>query len=317
MKKLGGNGLSGTFKRMIDMIDNSQSPEIICDGDSWTFGCEIADPNIAKRYPIGTHPGVYDFFPENDAYRIPKIFSTHLANLLNIPVTNLSWPADDNGTILRRTINYISQKYLATNLPTDNLFVIIGWTSPERNSFWYKDENISQLFRLWPQVKHFDAAAQEKFWEIYVSYLWNSEEYIPRYVLNVLQLQNFCDANNIKWLCFNSFYQTPNASPGQWHDLNIRDEVSNLKNRIGGHEYHQTLNPLERKNHINDYSALWDSINSVRFYKKDQPNNTFKSYIEDPINNVNPTLTGWHPSPEGHEAWANELVRYIKTNNLL
>ena len=110
MKKLGENGLNGTSKRMIDMIDNNPTPEIICDGDSWVFGSEIADPNIVTRYSSDTHPGVYDFFPENDAYRIPKIFSTHLANLLNIPVTNLSWPADDNGTILRRTINYISQK---------------------------------------------------------------------------------------------------------------------------------------------------------------------------------------------------------------
>lgn len=317
MTKLGENGLNGISKRMIDTVDDTIPAEIICDGDSWTFGCEIADPDIAKIYPRDTHPGKYDFVKENDSYRTPKIFSSHLSKLLNAPVTNLSWPADDNGTILRRTINYISQKYLANNIPTDNLFVIIGWTSPERNSFWYKDENLSYLFRLWPQVPHFDAPAQEKFWELYVAYLWNEEEYIPRYVLNVLQLQNFCRVNNIKWLCFNAFYQTPNESPNGWNDLDIKEEVKNLKNRIGGHEYHQTSNPLKRITHSNDYSALWDSIDSVRFYKKDQPNNTFKSYIEDPVNNVVTPLTGWHPSPEGHEAWANELARYIKSNNLL
>jgi len=27
-------------------------------------------------------------------------------------VTNLSWPADDNGTILRRTIAYITSNYI-------------------------------------------------------------------------------------------------------------------------------------------------------------------------------------------------------------
>ena len=239
-----------------------------------------------------------------------------LAKHLNVPVTNLSWPADDNGTILRRTINYISQKYLANNLPTDQLFVIIGWTSPERNSFWYKDHELSHLFRLWPQVKHFDAVAQEKFWELYVAYLWNAEEYIPRYVLNVLQLQSFCNDNNIKWMCFNSFYQTPNANPNDWQDLSVKDEVKKLKYKLGGHQYHQTSNPLQRKHHSNDYSALWASIDPIRFYKKDQPNNTFKSYIEDPTNNVSQPLTGWHPSPEGHEAWAKELTRYIKKNKL-
>ena len=318
MKKLGENGLSGISKRLIDRFESSVAPsEVICDGDSWVFGCEIVNPKIAKKYSENTHPGAYDFLKGNDSYRIPRIFSTHLANLLDIPVTNLSWPADDNGTILRRTINYISQKYLANNIPTDNLFVIIGWSSPERNSFWYKDSQLSEPFRVWPQVPHFASKEQEKFWELYVSYLWNAEEYIPRYVLNVLQLQNFCTANNIKWMCFNAFYQTPNESPNGWNDLEIKKEIKKLKHRIGDHVYQKSTDPLKRITHTNDYSALWNSIDPVRFYKKDQPNTTFKSYIEDPANNVNPPLTGWHPSPEGHKAWAIELARYIKANNLL
>lgn len=303
--------MTGTYK-------TNPEPEIICDGDSWVFGCEIVDPSLKSMYPPNTHPGAYDFLKENDGYRIPKIFTTHLANLLNTPVTNLSWPADDNGTILRRVINYISQEYLAKNISTDNIFVIVGWTSPERNSFWYKeDESTSRLFRLWPQVKHFDFPAQEEFWKIYVSYLWNAEEYIPRYILNVLQFQNFCKTNNIKWLCFNSFYQTPGESPEKWEDLNLVNELTKLKNKLGGHEYHKSSDPFNRKIHTNDYIGLWSSIDPVRFYKKDSPNNTFKSFIEDPKNNVAQPLTGWHPSPEGHEAWAYELVKYIKDNSLL
>ena len=307
--------MNGISKQSTDLV-NSTSPEVICDGDSWVFGCEIVDPELSSTYPFSTHPGAYDYLKENDYYRVPKIFPSHLAKLLNVPVTNLSWPADDNGTILRRTINYISQKYLANNLSTEKLFVIIGWTSPERNSFWYKDNKLSHLFRLWPQVEHFDAPAQKSFWELYVTYLWNEEEYIPRYVLNVLQLQNFCQSNNIKWMCFNSFYQTPNANPWDWQDLKITDEVSRLQGKIGAHVYQQSTNPLDRKTHSNDYSALWNSIDSVRFYKKDHINNTFKSYIEDTNNSVSTPLTGWHPSPEGHEAWAKELVRYIKEHKL-
>ena len=98
---------------------------------------------------------------------------------------------------------------LAKNVPTDDLFVIIGWSSPERHSFWYKDDKFNGAFRLWPQVQYFDRPPQEDFWKLYVTYLWNREEYLPRYVMNVLQFQNFCDSNNIKWLCFNAFYQTP------------------------------------------------------------------------------------------------------------
>ena len=86
--------------------------KIICDGDSWVFGSEIADPEISKKYPVNTHPGAYDYLEENDNYRIPKIFPTHLGKIMDADVTNLSWPADDNGTIIRRTINYITKTLL-------------------------------------------------------------------------------------------------------------------------------------------------------------------------------------------------------------
>jgi len=197
----------------MSLINSLEKPkqrrEIICDGDSWTFGCEIVDPKLARKHASDTHPGAYDFEEANDAYRTSKIFPTYLAEILDTDVTNLSWPADDNGTILRRTIDYITNKYIANNLSTENLFVIVGWSSPERNSFWYKDENISMPFRLWPQVPHFDAPAQSKIWDLYVAYMWHPEEYIRRFIFDVVQLQNFCKAHNIKWMCFNSFYQVP------------------------------------------------------------------------------------------------------------
>ena len=60
------------------MIGISDKLEIITDGDSWVFGSEIADPELAKRYPPNTHPGAYDYLEENNIYRIPRIFSTHL-----------------------------------------------------------------------------------------------------------------------------------------------------------------------------------------------------------------------------------------------
>jgi len=289
--------------------------EIVTDGDSWVFGCEIMDPAITMAK--GAHPGQYDYKEDNDSYRIPKIFPTHLSTLLNANVTNLGYPADDNGSILRRTMTYIADEYLAKGKSVDNLFVIIGWSSPERNSFWYKDENISWAFRLWPQVEHFQAEPQREFWKLYVQYLWHSEEYIPRYVLNVLDFQNFCNVNNIKWMCFNSFYQTPKKNVTEWEDLDIRQELLKIKNKVGNYSYNQTTTGTNRLYKNIDYTGLWNLVDPIRFYKKDQPKNTFKSFIEDPTNNINPVLNGWHPSPESHLAWAHELTRYIKENNLL
>ncbi len=285
---------------------------IICDGDSWVFGSEIADPQISKKYDGNVHPGKYDWIAENDSFRIPKIFTTHLGDLLNADVVNLAWPADDNDTIINRTISYITSNYLSKGLPTDDLFVIVGWSSPERNSFWYKDENLSAKFRLWPQVQHFDAPAQKDFWDLYVTYLWNPEEYLPRYVMNVLQLQNFCEANKIKWMCFNSFYQTPGKQPWEWSDLNVREELKKL--HLNGTEFYSTKTN-KRGVYNYEYVSLWDTIDSIKFYKKDENNNTFKSFMEE--KNIEPIYNGWHPSPSSHKIWAEELVNYITKNNLI
>ena len=290
----------------------SKKLKIICDGDSWVFGCEIADPNISMRYDGTVHPGKYDYLEENDWYRIPNIFTTHLAKMMDAEVTNLAWPADDNTSILNRTITYISSEYLAKGRSTEDLFVIVGWSSPERNSFWYKDDKLNNKFRLWPQVQHFDAPAQKEFWDLYVTYLWNAEEYLPRYVMNVVQLQNFCVANNIKWMCFNAFYQTPGKIPTDWNDLDVRTELHQLM--LHAAPYHKTTDNI-RKHYNYEYVSLWDTIDTVRFYKKDKPKNTFKSFME--ASGVVPAYYGWHPSPESHEIWAAELKRYILENNLL
>lgn len=286
--------------------------KIICDGDSWVFGCEIVDPNISKRYNKDIYVGNYDYIEENDSYRIPRIFSSYLKEKMDADIINLSWPADDNGTILNRIITFITKEYINKNIPTDDLFVIVGWSSPERNFFWYKDDKMSHRFRLWPQVPLFENEAQKDFWELYVSYLWNPEEYIPRYVMNVIQFQNFCKVNNIKWLCFNSFYQTPNKCPLEWKNLDVKNNLISLK--LDSASYHDS-NYENRKYHSFEYLSLWNLVDNIRFYKKDSDNNTFKSFIENA--NIDPIYYGWHPSPESHEIWANELFEYINKNNLL
>ena len=126
---------------MNDKLENmSDKLEIICDGDSWTFGSEIISPeHELKHGEDGKHVGVYDYYEENDSYRIPRTWPSFLEKKLNATVRNISWPADDNVTILNRTISHITSQYLAKGKSTDNLLVMVGWSSPERNYFWYND----------------------------------------------------------------------------------------------------------------------------------------------------------------------------------
>jgi len=290
------------------------SKTFICNGDSWVFGSEILEPNLNGTLKNGQHVTAIDYMPDNDAYRCPRIFSSYLAEIADATSINISWPADDNTTILYRTMDFVTNKYLKENKSTENLMIIIGWSSPERNSFWYDDGKLSMLFRLWPNVQHFDSDLQKKFWDIYTRCIWNPQEYMRRYVHTIINFQNWCIANNLKWLCFNSFQQVRNLNIDEWEDLNVRTEIEALTHRLGGYEYHVSNNSNVRQREHYDLTTLWDQVDSVRFYKKDQENNTFKSFITE--HNKTNTFNGWHPSPESHKIWAQELWSYIKENNL-
>lgn len=286
----------------------------ICNGDSWVFGSEILDPSQEKTLANGKHVTAIDYLPENDSYRCPRIFSSYLAEIADATSINISWPADDNTTILYRTMDFVTNNYISQGKSTENLMIIVGWSSPERNSFWYDDGQLSMLFRLWPNVKHFDSVLQRQFWQIYTRCIWNPQEYIRRYVHTIINFQNWCIANNLKWLCFNSFQQVKHLNIDEWVDLNVRAEIEALTNRLGGYQYHVSNDSNVRKNATHDLLSLWDQVDSIRFYKKDQVNNTFKSFITQ--HNATNTFNGWHPSPESHEIWAHELWSYIRENNL-
>jgi hypothetical protein len=286
----------------------------ICNGDSWVFGSEILDPDQQKTLKNGQHVTAIDYLPNNDAYRCPRIFSSYLAEIADATSINISWPADDNTTILYRTMDYVTNNYLREGKSTENLMIIIGWSSPERNSFWYDDGKLSRLFRLWPNVQNFDSALQKQFWDIYTRCIWNPQEYMRRYVHTIINFQNWCIANNLKWLCFNSFQQVRNLNIDEWEDLNVKTEIEALSNRLGGYQYHISDNSNVRQNALYNLMSLWDQVDNVRFYKKDQENSTFKSFIIE--HNKTNTFNGWHPSPESHQIWAQELWSYIKEHNL-
>lgn len=302
----------------MSLLNSLDKLTLVVNGDSWTFGSEIVAPELIEKNAQASHVCNYDFYSDNDYYRLPRIYPSYLAEQLNADVVNLAWPADDNGSILRRTINYVNKNYIEANKSTDNLFVIVGWSSPERTSFWFKDNEQSELFRLWPNVPAFTHPAQEKIWELYVSYLWNAEEYIPRFILTCLQFETFCVKHKIKFLQFNAFYQTPKANIDRWEDLNIAEQAKQIQ--TFGYMYSDSRHS-QRQHQVNDYLSLWNSIDAKRFYRKDLTRSTFKNFIES-CGLEQPYCTegqgsGWHPNADAHRAWAEELHRYIIENKLL
>lgn len=285
--------------------------QLICNGDSWVFGSEIVHPDVIKKYPTNVHIGHYDHLPENDSYRLPRIFSTKLAEKLNAESINLAWPADDNQSICNRTISYIAENYIDKGISTDNLFVVVGWSSPERARFWYKDETRNGKHIIWPSLEWHDTPGQKKFWELYVTYFWNKEEYMPRFVDTALRFQNFCSEHKIKYVMFNAFYQGGGSGCTRFQatDINIEKELLSLPS--DGYEY--SINS-QRFSKMSSHLATWKTISDKTYYCKDHDKNSFKTFIYDRLDHP---FAGDHPSEEGHSLWAEELYRYINDNNLL
>ena len=302
---------------------------LIVNGDSWMFGSEILNPKIKPK--MGDAITEIDFLKENDGYRLPKIFSTHLGNLMKYKPINLSWPADDNKSILLRTISYITEEYISKGKSTDDIFVVIGWTSPERNSFWWNDEesNYSEKFILWPHVRHFADKIQEMFWKLYVTYMWTPEEYVPRYIMDNVTFQNFCNSHSIKYLVFNAFathdyikkypINDKNITNTELEDFQPLQYITNLRGDYhwGGYD-EQTIedNITTRQNHSIEWWKVWETVDKKRYYKKNEAFNSMRSFInkldtnEKKYNNI-------HPSPYSHEMFAKEIFNYIKENKLL
>ena len=262
---------------------------LLVSGDSWTYGSEIKDPSLSKY--------VNDWDALNDHYRVPRIWPTKLAKLLNdAEVINLSYPASSNDRIVRLTKDWLIQNYLHDKKPVDDLFLIVGFTSPERKDFYYKDHDTNAWITIWPMWEpDYRQNALKAFHKIYAKHMWNPEEYVNRYVNQILDLQNLCELHGIKYLFFQGFYQHVNLMIHDWQD-----------------GAYASASPFQA-----DRKA-WSLIDPVRFMHKNLQNHSFHNYIMevDRSRGTQDALIVQHQSEIAHTWWAEKLHHYCTENNL-
>lgn len=285
--------------------------ELIVTGDSWTFGSEIRDPSI-----FTDNVNIPDWDDSNDNYRIPRIWPTLLKNKLKFSeLKNLAFPAASNDRAIRVLINYITEKYLSKNKSTDDVFVVIGLTSPERRDFYYKDETKSNWITLWPAWEHkYDNKNIVDFSKMYISYFWNEQEFLNRYLNQILYLQSFLKSYNIKYLIFQSFYQ-----PQQNYDK-IEKWVDNPYVNMWNTSFHGSSDTIETKYYMGSSERqIWELVDSVRFMNKEKDIHSFHGFLTQVgqwSDNSHKDYNMLHPNENGHLLWANELKNYILDNNL-
>ena len=139
--------------------------------------------------------------PENDSYRLPKVWPYKLGKLLNTKVLNNAGAGSSNDASIRRTNNKVLE-LLESNKEMD-LFVIVGWSSPERKFLLQR-----KWLTLYPaQLDKRDDKVLNDFTNIYVEHFWDEREYISRFINQNLYLHYFLKYHNVKHYFFESFWE--------------------------------------------------------------------------------------------------------------
>lgn len=276
-------------------VDFSKIKVLVTDGDSWTAG-DIVDPVLFKDEPWHVN------HPDNRPYRLPRVWPHKLAKRLGIECINISNAGSSNDGILRRTLNQLD-KVLETYKP-EEIFYIVGWSSPERKDFFYKSpENHAVWETMYPgEIHHFKGHTDsiDRFYREYVMSFWNSEEFITRYIQHNLTLHYFFKAHNIQHLFFDAFYESKEAVMSPKHSIRESKKLYSVfldmmrdKDRL---ESLQLTNPLKKYNKIVESNFV---------------DTSFNSYILDREKELDRMLITFHPNEEGHELWAEYLHRFL------
>ena len=243
-------------------------------GDSFTYGVELFEDPVTQ------------LCNDNEA-RLRCAWPGNLANRLGFDGhKNDGMGGSSNDRIFRRCVAFVT-KWLAEGKSPDDLFVVIGWSSPERTEFRFSGEDGTyedthfeyiQFYRNVENSIRFPGYSDgvKDYLRLYNKCFNGEVEARTRFANQVISLQSILKVNKIRYMFFNAAWI-------------VKPETG-------------------------DEKALFKMIDPVNFYK-------FRGY------DYNETMFGWirhveklplgprlHPDAEGHDRWAERIAAYIKLN---
>jgi hypothetical protein len=289
---------------------------LLTNGDSWAFGSEIIAPalrkNSTQKYHLVNNPIIGDIHCNesriiNDPYRIANIWPTHLSLALGAKNINIGVGAASNDMIYETTIGWLLTNYIVPKVSTDDLLVVVGWSSPERKTVMVEDYagKVNKLI-FWPTMKetsYYKTDLGKKYFDFYSRHLWFEREYITRYVEQHYMLFCFCKANNINLVMFDSFNSPKTTTISDW-DNSV-------------HEIINSWEPLSTDGWLyddaNDKARLldmWSEIPATAMINKNTNPRSFKGYIDQTVA-LDDRMNNMHPSELSHKVWAEYVMQYI------
>jgi len=297
-------------------MNSLENKTLLCFGDSWTSGHEMNPACESEDI----------FHQEHVDYRSKGKWPDELGKISNAHAINLGIPGCSNDGILRQCIEYITLNYLHDDIPVNDIFVIVGWSSPCRKEVIVHDSDGIYYSTLWPNVanEHNYPSSMQELYEVHVKYFWSEQEIYNRHVHHNIHLQSFLKSHGIKFLMFDAFYEFPSTVYG--------DEEEEIK--VSVNSYREVLKKLAKpffgKSQASNYSTgykigntsqltnvfhndtiLWNvCIDEDTYYYKNDMSKTFNEFLGNKIHDSN-YFYDYHPTNISHKLWANELFNYI------
>lgn len=159
-------------------------------------------------------------------------------------------------------------------IESDELKVVIGWTSPTRFEWWTGTEY--QQERLWVGYDMWGDTDKDRITEL--SFIINQTEDIPSYIRtfnHIIGLSSFLDKHKIQYVFFNVFYEYQNI-----------DEPQSKIDKFG-REQDQIV-----------FESLWEQL------PNEFKHQTMYEYIK---NEGGTFLPRNHPTKQSHQLWASYL----------
>ena len=273
-------------------------------GDSWAWGAELVDPN-EEPIPIMNLPGggfERQLKPVNIEYRLNHRYLNLFADKIGATdIVDLSKPSRSNDAIVRTLIEFLSNQGYTTGRDTSDLFITIGWSSPERREFYYKKQwgaDNWMEFGPWSMEQDHGDKDIDTFMRLYFDNFWNEGEFLHRWITQIWQTELMLKTLKIKYVMHQAFYHHHTQMINQWDDK----------------EYKKKFTVITESD-----KRLWDSIDNTKFMHKDHPEiGTMHHYILSQVNNDHKKVFEvFHPNSHGHKLWADYLHKYCTENNLL
>ncbi len=258
----------------------------------------MIDPELENQ------EGMFINHLENESYRLPKVWPHKLGKYLDdITIENNAHAGSSNDGIVRRVMRRVTS--LLKEKKPEDLFVIIGFTSPERKDFFYKSSKRKAWDTLYPaqyeQDFDFDESGELKsFYKTYGKVFWNAEEYLERYTQQIIMLHNFFENNNVRHLFFDAFYETVDDEMGLiFNSVDIDDVLIELG--------------YDTKSHYN-YSEYISNIRKKVFMSESFRNTILNEMKNNNILRLdkNEYFRDSHPTEKSQEIWVNKLLPIVR-----